>query len=162
MPRSRLESAKASVPDTTGGLRRARTGLSGLSTSTHDITIPPTPHMRRDLDPMAPGSEAWRKERKETAAFHGVATIALSGMLVVWTFSRGAVPALDPRAGLLLLVLQLGACVTGWLALESVRDLQRVTSEDDPALPSWLSLLGVAGVASLLLNTAMAFAALLP
>jgi hypothetical protein len=144
------------------GSRLQRSTIGG-STSVHDITIPPTGSKQR-LDPVAASSAAWLDERTDTAVFHGLATTMLTAMLVAWTVGRGEVPALDPHAGVLLLVLQLGACVTGWLALEAARDVRReIDAGTVPGpVPARIPALGLTAVVSLLVNTAMAIAALLP
>ncbi|HMV68926.1 MAG TPA: hypothetical protein PKA64_18905 [Myxococcota bacterium] len=141
--------------------RRDAARHAGVAVS--DITLPPTDPAGREQAAMS-RRDAWVRERTDAAVLHGLATSALTLMLLSWMVVRGQVPALDPQSGVLLLVLQIGAWVTGWLSFEATRDIARSSDAMgvvDP-LPPRVTFFTVTSGMALLINTAMVMAAVLP
>jgi hypothetical protein len=149
--------------EATSSRRRAPRAQAMQGSSVHDITIPPT-DPGRPVDSAASRLAMWIQERNETAVFHGLATALFTTLLLGWTVSNGQVPALHPHVGVLLLVLHLGAWVTGWLSFEATLDLSRAAQAGSltDALPPRVTFVSVLSACALLLNTAMVIAAVLP
>lgn len=141
-----------------------------------DITIPPTMPEVNDLE------EAWRRRmslheptfeaRRDAAWFHTCITVALVGMLIIWTVTHGVAPGLDAEVGIAFLILHFGAWITGWLALDASTDAWKLHTVElekfgtvnreglDHQHRAALAM-GVLAAGCLLANTAMVVSALL-
>jgi hypothetical protein len=122
-----------------------------------DITLPPTWTGRSESPP--PGVAI--REAQSAATMHASVAGTITALMAAWTFFTGAVPALDPEAGIPLFILHLGACYTSWLALlagdRADHLIQQAGGSELPVLPAQR----VVALSSLIINAAMMVASVM-
>ena len=124
-----------------------------------DITQPPTWTSSRPR-----GRSAFHlQEATRSARLNAGVAATITLFMLGWTLFRGVLPSLDPTAGIPLLVIQIGAGLTGWLAW-SAADLadsllaQSLEHGDPPASPPHRRYRVIAALA-VLINAALMLAA---